>query len=146
MRPGTGSSRRGSSTAIAPRSRRAPAARTSCSGVNAIGRLLLLGGHELGDVRQGIHVIGIGLVGLDRDLEALLQERHELDRGEGVEDAAADEGRRVLELARILAGQELLENERAHRVDDVIHFLASRWARISPACATMASYRPAAII
>src|SRR5215813_13673007 len=103
MRPGTGSPRRGSSTAIASGSRRAPAPRTSCSGVKAMARFLLLGRHELGDVRQGVHVVGVGLVGLDGDLEALFQEGHELDGGEGIEDAAADEGRRVLELARVLA-------------------------------------------
>src|SRR4029453_461091 len=99
-----------------------------------------------GEVPPGCPCVGAPPGGLDGDLEALLQEGHELDRREGVEDPAADEGRRVGELARILAGEELVQDEGAHRVDDVVHCLASRWARISPACATMASYRPAAII
>ena len=66
---------------------------------------------ELGDLRDRVQVVGVGLVGLDGDLEALLEERHELDGGERVEDAAGDERSRLRQLAGILPGEELLEDE-----------------------------------
>src|SRR5688500_7517974 len=81
--------------------------------------MLELGHDQRGDALQRVHVILAKLVGLERYTKTLLHEGHELHDRHGVEDAERHQFDTIRELARILAGQELLENERLH---SFLHF------------------------
>jgi hypothetical protein len=66
-------------------------------------------------------VLHPGLIGFDGDAESLLQEDDELQRADGIQDAAGDQRRRAPELVRVLARQELPQDVLVDDLGDVFH-------------------------
>src|SRR5438093_139674 len=67
--------------------------------------------NKAADVGERVEVLHVSLVRPQRHGVVVLEERHQLQGGERVEDAARDEGRRLGELVCVLPRQELAQNE-----------------------------------
>src|SRR5262249_19375939 len=83
--------------------------------------------HQPGDVGQRIEVVDAGLVRAQLDPECLFEMSHQLDRGEGIEDSAGDEGGLVGQFVRRLPREELLEDEILDVVADGVHRAERSW-------------------
>jgi hypothetical protein len=70
-------------------------------------------------------MVRIRLVRLDRNLKTLLEERHQLDRGEGIEDSSRDERRRRGQIRRLLPREEFGQDEVPYRIAHMVHFRVS---------------------
>ena len=59
-------------------------------------------------------------MGLDRDMELVFQERHNLKHSDGIKDSRRHQWGRVCQRRGIFSGQELVKNECFYRSFDIL--------------------------
>ena len=97
-------------------------------GTNVRSTALPLAGDQRRDVVERVEMIDVRLMGRNGNAELLLEERHQLQSGNGVQNAPGDQWRVVLKLVRILARKNsrrinsltvvLISSGIAHSFDD----------------------------
>src|SRR5687768_8087252 len=90
-------------------------------GAKRAGRVRQLSANVAHHVVDGIDVIGDGLVVGDLDSEPRLEEMHQLDNADGIDDPAMREGGTPIEVCGVLREEEVIGNERTDLLLERLH-------------------------